>query len=246
MKRKIYGLLAGALLCGALSAQAQIIKPADLEQYAKEKYGDKWVDAAANIVKGITLDKNQGLTYQQVIEAPGKSKQQLYVMMNYWVTATFKDNQAITLNDKETGCIIINATLDNIAKHTGGLNQYSVSITPLIKIDIKEGKIRVTYTVQNYDILRDISGGVIGAILLDDAGTFDDPKRKKKNITNRDLYDESWPLNTCYPFVEKDTHTAKRTSAKELVMTHAYSNVVLDKVEEAVKNGVVGNENDDW
>ena len=111
---------------------------------------------------------------------------------------------------------------------------------------IKEGKIRVTYTVQNYDILRDISGGVIGAILLDDAGTFDDPKRKKKNITNRDLYDESWPLNTCYPFVEKDTHTAKRTSAKALVMTHAYSNVVLDKVEEAVKNGVVGNENDDW
>lgn len=162
------------------------------------------------------------------------------------MTATFKDNQAITLNDKETGCIIINATLDNIAKHTGGLNQYSVSITPLIKIDIKEGKIRVTYTVQNYDILRDISGGVIGAILLDDAGTFDDPKRKKKNITNRDLYDESWPLNTCYPFVEKDTHTAKRTSAKALVMTHAYSNVVLDKVEEAVKNGVVGNENDDW
>ena len=67
-----------------------------------------------------------------------------------------------------------------------------------------------------------------------------------QKITNRDLYDESWPLNTCYPFVEKDTHTAKRTSAKALVMTHVYSNVVLDKVEEAVKNGVVGNENDDW
>lgn len=246
MRRKFFGLLAGAMLCGALTAQAQIIKPEDLERYAKEKYGDKWVEAAANIGKGITLDKNQGLTYQQIIEAPGKTKQQLYVMMNYWVTATFKDNQAITLNDKETGCIIINATLDNIAKHTGGLNQYSVSITPLIKIDIKDGKIRVTYTVQNYDILRDVSGGVLGAILLDDAGTFDDPKRKKKNITNRDLYDETWPLNTCYPFVEKDKHTAKRTSAKALVMTHAYSNVVLDKVEEAVKNGVVGNENDDW
>jgi hypothetical protein len=39
---------------------------------------------------------------------------------------------------------------------------------------------------------------------------------------------------------------AKRTSAKALVMTHAYSNVVLDKIEEAVKNGVVGNEDDDW
>ena len=29
-------------------------------------------------------------------------------------------------------------------------------------------------------------------------------------------------------------------------MTHAYSNAVLDKVEEAVKNGLVGNDDDDW
>lgn|GEM_PF-5118212 len=29
-------------------------------------------------------------------------------------------------------------------------------------------------------------------------------------------------------------------------MTHAYSNAIMDKVEEAVKNGIVGNEDDDW
>ena len=29
-------------------------------------------------------------------------------------------------------------------------------------------------------------------------------------------------------------------------MTHAYSNAVLDKVEEAVKNGSGGNDDDDW
>lgn len=29
-------------------------------------------------------------------------------------------------------------------------------------------------------------------------------------------------------------------------MTHAYSNAVLDKVEEAVKNDIVGNDDDDW
>ena len=29
-------------------------------------------------------------------------------------------------------------------------------------------------------------------------------------------------------------------------MTHAYSNAVMDKVEEAVKNGIVGNEDEDW
>lgn len=29
-------------------------------------------------------------------------------------------------------------------------------------------------------------------------------------------------------------------------MTHAYSNAIMDKVEEAVKNGIVGNKDDDW
>lgn len=30
------------------------------------------------------------------------------------------------------------------------------------------------------------------------------------------------------------------TCAKALVMTHAYSNAIIDKVEEALKNGIVG------
>jgi hypothetical protein len=29
-------------------------------------------------------------------------------------------------------------------------------------------------------------------------------------------------------------------------MTHAYSNAIMDKVEEALKNGMVGNEDEDW
>lgn len=55
---------------------------------------------------------------------------------------------------------------------------------------------------------------------------------------------EKWPLEKCYPFVEKDKH--KKTSSKALVMAHAYSNVIMDKIEEAVKNGLVGKEDSDW
>ena len=44
--------------------------------------------------------------------------------------------------------------------------------------------------------------------------------------------------------LEKDAQ--KRTCAKALVMPHAYSNAIIDKIEEAVKNGIVGNEDDDW
>jgi len=231
-------------LMATLNLDAQVMKAADLEKYAKERYGDKWLDAAANLAHTLTLDKNESLTYQQVIEAPGKTKQQLYIALNYWVTATFKDKQAITLNDKEAGCIIISSTLQNIVSHTGTLNSYSVSITPIIRIDIKEGRVRVTYTVQNYDILADISGGWLSAPASENRSTYGDPKRKEEDKTNANLYDEQWEIAHHYPFVEKDMQ--KRTCAKALVMTHAYSNAVLDKVEEAIKNGLVGNDDDDW
>jgi hypothetical protein len=243
MKKIIVMLVSAAFLFGGVVAQAQVMKSADLEKYAKSKYGDKWLDAAMNIRQGLTLDKNESLTYQQVIEAPGKTKEQLYIALNYWTTATFKDKQAITLNDKDAGCIIISSTLENIAEHTGTLNKYSVGITPVIRIDIKEGKIRVTYTVQTYDVLADISGGWLSPS-DENNKTYGDSKRKKDDKTNAKLFDEQWEIAKHYPFVEKDSQ--KRTCAKALVMTHAYSNAVLDKIEEAVKNGIVGNEDEDW
>ena len=56
MKRKLLSII--ALLCLAVSGtrrtQAQVMKAADLEKYAKQKYGDKWLDAAANLSKGLT------------------------------------------------------------------------------------------------------------------------------------------------------------------------------------------------
>lgn len=243
-------LAAVFMLCGSINMQAQVMKAADLEKYAKERYGDKWLDAAKNLAAELKLDKNESLTYQQIIEAPGKTKEQLYVALNYWVTATFKDNQAITLNDKDAGCIIISSSIDGIADHTGTLNRYIVNITPIIRLDIKDGRVRVTYTVQNYDILKAEDAGWIGG-LLDNSDNrqnhqnyYGDGKRLKGDKTDRRLYDEQWEIAHHYPFVEKDNK--KRTCSKALVMTHAYSNAIMDKVEEAIKNGVVGNEDDDW
>ena len=74
-----------------------------------------------------------------------------------------------------------------------------------------------------------------------DRKTFGDSKRKKDDKTNANLYDEQWEIGSHYPFVEKDSK--KRTSSKAFVMTHAYSNAVLDKIEDAVKNGTVGDDN---
>lgn len=213
----------------AVSASAQIMRSEELEKYAKEKYGEKWIDAAENLKSQLTLDKNQSLTYVQIIECENKTKDQLYVILNYWVTASFNDaNSVIQLNDKELGCIIAQGYLSDIAGHMGGMNAYDVSVKPIIKMDIKDNKVRVTYTVQNYDVIVLSGGGIMGAV----SGAASTKIAEK------------WGLEICYPFAQKDKH--KKISSKALIMTHAFSNVIMDKIEEAVKNGLAGNENDNW
>ena len=50
-------------ICGAaVEVQAQVMKASDLEKYAKQRYGEKWLDAAANLAQGLGFDKNQSLT----------------------------------------------------------------------------------------------------------------------------------------------------------------------------------------
>lgn len=40
-------------------------------------------------------------------------------------------------------------------------------------------------------------------------------------------------MNGCFPFAQKDSH--KKASCKALVMANAYSNVIIDQIEECVK-----------
>lgn len=228
MKRFIISFV---LLCTALiSTDAQILRTEELEKYAKEKYGEKWETAAANLGKGLTLDKNNSLTYTQIVECQGKTKEQLYVILNYWVTATFNDaNSAIKLNDKENGCIIVGGYVGNAAYHMGGMSTYSISLRPIIKIDIKDYKIRITYTLQGYEVLQTVGAGAFSVM---------------SGSNYRASFSLTWTIDECYPFAEKDRH--KKASSKALVMAHAYSNVIMDKIEETVKNGLVGNETDNW
>ena len=113
-----------------LSVNAQIMRAEELEEYAENLYGNKWVDIAANLKteSTLTLDKNNALTYVQVVEAPGRTALQLYTTLNYWFTSTFNDaNSTIKLNDKEAGCIIAQGSVEGIATHTGGSNKYNVT-----------------------------------------------------------------------------------------------------------------------
>lgn len=64
-------LLMIAFVMATVCANAQIMRVDELEKYAKEKYGDKWTDAVANIAKSVQLDKNNAMTFVQVIPCDG-------------------------------------------------------------------------------------------------------------------------------------------------------------------------------
>lgn len=214
-------------------ANAQIIRNEDLERYSKEKYGEKWCDAATKLAKTITLDQNHCLTFERVIEAKNQNKEQLYVLINYWVTQSFNDaNSVIKLNDKDAGVVIVQGYCDNIAIYNGFANLYKIGIKPTIKIDIKDGKVRVTESIQYYHVNM-IAGGGIGSVLLGVQSTIDTELK--------------YLINECYPFVNKDKHFYnKKVASIALIMSNAYENILIDKIENAVTNGIVGNENEDW
>jgi hypothetical protein len=230
-------IFAAIFMMVAVGANAQLMRADELEKYAEGLYGNKWVDIAANLKNEATLklDKNNALTYIQIIEANGRSAAQLYATLNYWFTATFNDaNSTIKLNDKELGCIIAQGSVEGIATHMGGSNKYNVSIRPIIRVDIKEGRCRVTYSIQAYNVVKTVGGGIIGQI------------NKGLNGANAETdVNETWTLDSTYPFAEKDGYNAKKTSSKSIVMTYCYSQVMLDKIEKAIKEGMVG-EDADW
>lgn len=141
------------MFLSVIGMNAQLMRAEELEKYAKEKYGENWKEAATNLGAKLQLDKNKALTYTQIIDCTGKSKEQLYIILNYWYSNSFGSGKAvIQLNDKDAGVIIAKGYVDGIAQHVGGLNTFTVSITPIIKTDIKDGKVRVTYTIPSYEI----------------------------------------------------------------------------------------------
>lgn len=236
MLKKIFFFV--TFIACAISINAQLMRAEELEEYAENLYGNKWVDIAANLKSDatLTLDKNNSLTFIQIIDAPGRTATQLYTTLNYWFTATFNDaNSTIKLNDKETGCIIAQGSVEGVATHTGGSNKYNVSIRPIIRVDIKEGKCRVTYSLQAYNVLKIAGGGIMGQLAAGMNGT---------PVRTRDL-NEVWPLDQTFPFAEKDAFGAKKTSSKSLIMSYSYSQVMMDKIEKAIKEGLTG-EDEDW
>lgn len=164
MKRTIVSI---ATLLLALCANAQTFTADQLEKYAKGKYGSNWVKAAENLKSEVALDNKNRLNYQEVVECPGQSKDQLFDKTIEWLEKAFKSQDThgvIHEQDKEKGLIIAQAYIEDIATQSAGVNHYQVDVAPYIRIDLKEERARISAYAGNYEVTVTKGGGTTSTI----------------------------------------------------------------------------------
>lgn len=102
MRRNLLLLL--LWLAGLLAVDAQTLSRKEVETYVINQYGKRWKDVALYLGEKDTLDKDNALTFEKTISVRGKSKNELFVDLNYWFLKTFSNaSSSIEMADKEFG-----------------------------------------------------------------------------------------------------------------------------------------------
>ena len=153
MRRNLLLLL--LWLAGLLAVDAQTLSRKEVETYVINQYGKRWKDIALYLGEKDTLDKDNALTFEKTISVRGKSKNELFVDLNYWFLKTFSNaSSSIEMADKELGVIMAKGYLPGIAYHSGGYSSYCVNIRPLVRCDIKDEQVKLTIVVPNYEVTK--------------------------------------------------------------------------------------------
>lgn len=164
MKRIILSI---ATLLFAMSINAQTFTADQLEKYAKDKYGSNWAKAAENLKNEVALDNENRLNYQEIIECPEQSKEQLFAKALKWFEKTFKTQDTkgtIIEQDEENGLIVAKAHIEKVAVQSAGVNRYQVDLAPYIRVDLKEERARISAYAGNYEVKVSKGGGTTSTI----------------------------------------------------------------------------------
>ena len=227
MKKTILALFMLSLLTNAYS---QVVTEESFKNYmGDELVIDQWEDidyvkSALKIKELYGLDKNNAITRTTIIDAPGKSKEQVYIEVNNWFIHTFNNGKSvIQLNDKEAGVVIGKGFISNVAKHMSFTSNANIHAWVIIRVDIKDDKFRVMTTIHSYEM--EVGTGVLGAM--------------GGETSNRI---ETWQPEECFPFNGK---RYKKTTSKAFVNSHIWSQIIINKLIDGVLNGITGTE-EDW
>ena len=213
-------------------AYAQSFSKDELKKYSGQ--GNKSdQERAAELALENPLNDQYELVLSNVKNYPGQSKLELYNKIHNWIISLSSNSQsAIQVADTSKWIIQTRCNIQQIAKRTMGDNSYKVSIRPLLTFEFKNEKIKFTYTLQSYDVLKksDTDEAIFfgGGIAFTDGG--------------KDTDKQVWPLSECYPYAKRPSHP-KVTSSRALVNSVAAYKILVDRVDRVLNKPI---SNSDW
>ena len=217
-----------------IEAKSQIITTQDVDDAIVEIYaiqpktGKEYMELADKLMTEYPLDQNQQISFTTVIDAPNKTKDELFTILNNWFVASFNSGKSvIQMTDKEQGVIIAKGYLSGVGSRTGFSKSVTVGEYIIIRLDIKDAKIRLITSIQEYCMETGIG---VGQVLF--GGTA--------------LPDIEFPVYKGYPFDTKSYKNYKREAAIGYVGGIVYSKVLVTKIDKAINLGITGTESNDW
>ena len=230
--RKLFSVM--VLILSVSTISAQIITSQDVDAAIAELYGaqpqsgKEYIELADRLVLEYPLDNNKQISFTTIIEAPGKTKDELFVMLNNWFVSSFSSGKSVVqMVDKEQGVILAKGYLSGVGSRVGFMKSVEVGEYIVIRLDIKDEKVRIITSIQEY--YMDTSAGV-GQMLFGGAV----------------LKDVQIPVYMGYPFELKKNKNYKKETSIGFVGGILYSKVLVDKIDKAVNFGIVGTESQDW
>lgn len=230
--KKVILILVGIVL--AFSVDAQILTYEEFMKNAeniivyknKEKKKIDYQKTALSLAELYPLDKHNAISRSVVYNIPGKSANEIYIEVNNWFVHSFGSGKSvIQLNDKEEGCIIGKGFIDALGTNSGFFNISDAAAWIILRVDIKDEKIRVIATIQSYEVTKSTG---IGAALM---GV---PVQKYGVV--------EYVPSECFPYTKKE----KGTGSKAITLAHCWIVSCFEQLNDAVNHGITGLESDDF
>lgn len=198
------------------------------------KNGKGWMILADSMKTAYPLDINNQISLTNVIDIPNKRKDEIFIAAHAWFNASFNDGKSVVqMADKDAGIILAKGFLSGVGHRDGFSKSVTVSAHVIIRLDIKNGKIRLITTIQNYEMTQSTGVGlaIMGAI----------GGNAKTSVSEISILPQDG-----YPFELKENKNYRRETSIGYASCIAYSLLLKQKLESALKIGITGTDSDNW
>lgn len=210
-----------------LATHAQIVDADALKTRKTQMFGSKsWKSIATEIATHLSLDDRKAINYVKVIDLPNNTESQLFEKAKRWANNTFNTSECMVRSiDDSNHSIIVQGYVNNAVEHIGGSNIYYINLRPIVRIQVKDERVRITFTMPAYNVHKE-----------EKSGSLFRPNSHSEEI---------WDISKCYPF-DRYSDLHEITSAKALFMTHLCATKYMEIIEEVLRSNVLPNDNSDW